>query len=139
MNSKEKLAAALGQYMNELAGGFDIPAKELMIRVHEMIEAAKKGYYSDYDSPLTTPCIQLVTDLTTIGTHSLVELAKNGEFDATPEESYAWYKREGRDLAVKSFGEEAADALFGKVADALFGKLDKEEKEAKEGIKGWDI
>lgn len=83
MNSKEKLAQALTE-----AGA-----------TAEMIELARTGYYSDYESPLPTPCIQLVVDLTAAGLMELRERAKNGEFDATKEESDEWWEREGRRIA----------------------------------------
>jgi hypothetical protein len=91
MNSKEKLANALREWYFDN----DLP-QETCLKVDQMILKAEKCYYSDYDSQLTMPCVQLVNDLTEIGAHSLVELAKNGEFDATEEESEAWYEREGK-------------------------------------------
>jgi hypothetical protein len=124
MNSKEKLAQALLKYRK-------VFSPKDVNKIDDMIKKAEDGYYSDYDSPLPTPCIQLIKDLTEIGATSLVEMAKDGEFDATEEESNEWYKREGRALALEVTGgnEEMVDALFDKT---------EEEKEAKEGIKGWD-
>lgn len=83
MNSKQKLAAALRE------------AKA----PDGMIQAAEDGYYSDYDSPLDTPCIQLVHDLIANGMIALADRAKEGEFDGTKEESDAWWEREGKDIA----------------------------------------
>jgi len=68
---------------------------------HEMIVAAEQGYYSDYESPLDTPCIQLVNDLRGLGLEALARRAMNGEFDATKEESDAWWEREGQQLATE--------------------------------------
>lgn len=130
MNSKEKLAQALENYKLSLKIG-EVQNMPFYL-IDEMISKAKMGYYSDYDSPLATPCIQLVEDLGKIKAHELIELAKNGEFDATIEESDEWYKREGRALVLEVTGGNE------EIADALFGKVNKEEKEAKEGIKGWD-
>jgi hypothetical protein len=133
MNSKEKLTMALTEELAKWSKGEypkdSTPAHSL--KLGNMIEAARSGYYSDYDSPLATPCVQLVKDLDFLGLTELSKRAKEGEFDATKEESDEWYKREGRALAleVTNGNEEVADALFGKI---------EEEKEAKEGIKGWD-
>lgn len=80
MNSKEKLAKALSD--------FNAP--------QEMIQKAREGYYSDYDSPLTFPCQQLVLDLHKLGLKELASRAVNGEFDATKEESDEWYEKEGK-------------------------------------------
>ena len=126
MNSKEKLAQALQQeFENRLK-------TRGLFHLYQMIQKAKDGYYSDYDSPLDAPCVQLIKDLDFLGLVELSNRAKEGEFDATEEESNEWYKREGRAMAleVTRGNEEIADALFGKT---------KEETEAKEGIKGWDL
>lgn len=130
MNSKEKLAQALEDYKYSLKIG-EVQNMPFYL-IDEMISKAKTGYYSDYDSPLATPCIQLVEDLGKIKAYELIQLAKNGEFDATKEESDAWYKREGRAMALEVTGGNE------EIANALFGKLSKEETESKEGIKGWD-
>ena len=125
MNSKEKLAQALEEVQKQ-----EIPGSLTWNRIGMMAKKAKEGYYSDYDSPLTTPCIQLVKDLDALGLTELSAKARDGEFDATEEESDAWYEREGRKLALEVVGGNE------EIADAIFGKLSKEEKESKEGIKG---
>lgn len=133
MNSKEKLAQALQAYRNHVVKqlnnkeNVDFTVEQMEI-LNTMIQRAKEGYYSDYDSPLTLPAVQLIRDLQEIGALTLVEVAKSGAFDATKEESDAWYKREGRQLALEVTGgnEEIADALFGET---------KEQTESKEGIK----
>lgn len=94
MNSKQKLAQALEESKAPT----------------DFIQRAREGYYSDYDSPLTTPCIQLVMDLTKHGFLDLAKMARNGDFDATKEESDAWWEREGKAIAdevglPRSFGE----------------------------------
>ena len=94
MNSKEKLAQALEEVQKQ-----GIPGSLTWNRIGIMTKKAKEGYYSDYDSPLATPCIQLVKDLDSLGLTELADRAKEGEFDATKEESDAWYQREGRALA----------------------------------------
>lgn len=135
MNSKEKLAQALIEEYNKIANSdYDIDFDgRVRFKIYEMSDKAKEGYYSDYDSPLVTPCIQLVKDLESLGLNELADRARNGEFEATEEESNAWYEREGRAIALEVTGGNE------EIADALFGKLSKEETEAKEGIKGWDI
>ena len=87
MNSKQKLAQALKEANSP---GY-------------LINRALSGYYSDYDSDLETPCVQLVNDLTSLGLIELASRAKEGEFDATKEESDEWYEREGKAI-VKEMG-----------------------------------
>lgn len=119
MNSKEKLAQALEEtYRNT----------DQCPPLGHMIQKARDGYYSDYDSPLALPCIQLVKDLDALGLTELKTRAMNGEFDATKEESDAWYEREGKQMIQES----------GLPLD-LFVRPEEEEAESKEGIKGWDI
>lgn len=92
-HSKDKLAEAL-----RVA---DLP---------EMADRAAQGYYHDFLSPLETPCIQLDRELTKAGTPSamLVRIRhRNGEFDATLEESEAWA------------ASPAGQAAYGMLADAL--------------------
>ena len=134
MNSKEKLAQALQGYKdhiveqlnNKVDIGFTVGQME---KLNDMIQKAKDGYYSDYDSPLALPCIQLVSDLKEINALALVEAAKSGAFDITKEESDAWYEREGKAMIEKELPPEMHH---------LFTPKSKEETEAKEGIKGWD-
>ena len=124
MNSKEKLAQALEEVQKQ-----GIPGSLTWNRIGMMAKKAKEGYYSDYDSPLATPCIQLVKDLEALGLTELSARARDGEFDATEEESNAWYEREGKHLVAE----------MPKGMQKLFERPFKEEIEAKEGIKGWDI
>jgi hypothetical protein len=91
-DSKQKLGAALRE-----AGA---PA--------DMVIRAVGGYYSDYDSPLATPCIQLVVDARAAGLEDIARRAMAGEFDATREESDAWYEREGRRLVKEAGLPESA-------------------------------
>lgn len=64
-----------------------------------MIEKAKAGEYDDYEAVDTaTPCIDLYNACKSFGLTALAERVKNGEFDATPEESDAWWEREGRNI-----------------------------------------
>lgn len=130
MNSKEKLAKEIRSHKRvECLDTTDVKYNNTL---EHMAMKADQGYYSDYDSPLATPCIQLVKDLEALGLTELSARARNGEFEATEEESNAWYEREGRALALEVTGGNE------EIADALFGKLSKEERESKEGIKGFD-
>ena len=81
--TKERLAAALGE------AGLSV-----------MQQRAAAGYYDDFESPLATPIIQLVTDLRAAGREDLAKLAMNGEWDSTREESQAWAKRNQDNAAV---------------------------------------
>lgn len=65
-----------------------------------MITAARAGCYDDFKSESPTPCMDLVRDLyeaaRQLPNHDrnlllrVAQQAKNGEFDATREESEAW-------------------------------------------------
>ena len=127
MNSKEKLAQALEEYKGSLK--IDEVKNMPFHFIDTMIARAKEGYYSDYDSPLALPCIELVRDLEKIQATGLSIRAKNGEFDAIKEESDAWYEREGKAMIENELPPSMHH---------LFTPKSKEETEAKEGIKGWD-
>lgn len=60
----------------------------------EMITHAERGYYDDFQSELPSPIVQLVNDCRKNGLDDIA----NGDFDATQEESEAWFQREGKDL-----------------------------------------
>ena len=62
----------------------------------KMIEYAKNGFYDDYESPIATPIIRLVQDCLENGINEIAERAKNGEYDATKEESDTWFNTEGK-------------------------------------------
>lgn len=72
--------------------------KEADPKLVYLIKKAEAGYYDDYESPIATPCIQLVADLRQAGLSDLAERAKNGEFDGAKEEGDAWFEKEGRAL-----------------------------------------
>jgi hypothetical protein len=58
-----------------------------------MAKRAREGYYHDFLSPLTAPCLQLEADLRAVGTNEAEAIRQrhlNGEFDANTEESDAW-------------------------------------------------
>jgi hypothetical protein len=46
-----------------------------------MVDAAKKGYYGDFSSPLATPITQLVNDCYAYNLIALGKRAMHGEFD----------------------------------------------------------
>jgi hypothetical protein len=82
MTTKEKLMQALRE----------AHAPEFMIR------KAALGAYDDFESESVTPITDLVRDAHSNGLYSIGNRAMNGEFDATKEESEAWYEREGKNL-----------------------------------------
>lgn len=92
MRTKDRLAADL-----EAAGA---PAA--------MIANARNGHYDDYESPHPTPIALLVNDATKSGLHRLAADAKNGKYDATPEEAAAW--------ALEAY---AADPALAAAMDAM--------------------
>lgn len=65
--------------------------------LHDMALQAAQGVYDDYESDLINPIMKLVEDCRAAGAHDLAAQAMNGDFDATLEESTAWWKREGKD------------------------------------------
>lgn len=83
----DKLAAALG----EIPG---MPAS--------MIKRAQEGYYHDYESPLTFPLMELVSDLRDVQripalpansrplVRGMIQRVEDGEFDATKAEAEEW-------------------------------------------------
>jgi hypothetical protein len=73
--------------------------------LNEMAEKATTGWYHDYMSPLDAPCIQLVNDLSNVGTPEAMELRKrviNGDFDATKEEGDEWASSEEGQATFRS-------------------------------------
>lgn len=82
MKTKEKLVAALTE-----------------ARAPEsMISKARTGYYDDFESTIATPILSLVSDCRAAGLNELAARAMAGDFDATAEESEAWFQREGKVL-----------------------------------------
>lgn len=55
-----------------------------------MVDAARGGRYDDFLSESATPIHDLVWDADLHGLHGIADRAKNGDFDATAEESDAW-------------------------------------------------
>lgn len=56
----------------------------------DMVQRALAGYYDDFKSPLAMPEMQLYHDALAAGLPDIAEMVKDGEFDATKEESAAW-------------------------------------------------
>lgn len=67
-----------------------------------MIVRAQRGDFSDYDSDSATPITDLVNECRRFGLESVAKQAMNGDFDATAEESDAWWEREGRSICPPS-------------------------------------
>lgn len=72
----------------------------------QMVAAARAGRYDDFKSESATPIIDLVKDLQRLGLRGLALRAMNGDFDASKEESAAWFEREGKDLISCMSGSE---------------------------------
>lgn len=92
--TKERLVAELRKLAEQ-----DMPSGQ-QARLVRMIQAAERGIYDDYESPLATPLNALVEDLGSLSlpeAESLIERVKAGEFDGTKEEADAWARSpEGR-------------------------------------------
>lgn len=58
----------------------------------DMAAKARAGYYDDYRSPLATPIVQLVKDLSAVNRKDLAERAMAGEWDGTRDEGEAWFR-----------------------------------------------
>lgn len=66
-------------------------------KLQAIIRRAKRDEYNDYFSESATPIMDLVIALQDAGFSKLAARARNGEFDATREESDEWAKSdEGR-------------------------------------------
>ena len=88
-----------------------IPTTEKLARALEelndpalepLIKRAREGYYDDYKTTIPTPLVQLAQDITVMDHPKFVERIKDGEFDATKEESDAWAKSEEGQAAFRS-------------------------------------
>jgi hypothetical protein len=83
----------------------------MMLGLMDMSLKARGGYYHDFLSPLAMPEMQLINDLAEAAGNrpdrradilKLRERVKNGDFDASPEESDEWAKsEEGQDTFNK--------------------------------------
>jgi hypothetical protein len=75
-----------------------------------VLRRAKRNEFNDFLSESATPCIDLVMALEKAGFRALANRARNGEFDATKEESDAWAKSdEGRLTFAELTGGLMAD------------------------------
>jgi len=62
----------------------------------QMIEYARNGFYDDFETPIATPILRLIQDCLENGINEVAQRAKDGEYDASPEESKRWFGKEGR-------------------------------------------
>lgn len=80
----------------ELAQVIQIPTKERLARRLEYLgapilaEYARGGLYSDFESDLPTPKVQLLIHLEALGLHGFAEEVRRGKWDDTREEADAW-------------------------------------------------
>lgn len=70
-----------------------------------LIRQAREGRWDDYESPLMTPMIALVTLLRATGNEAFAERVIAGEFDGSLEEGRRWIERETGEVS------EIADVL----------------------------
>lgn len=63
-----------------------------------LVQNAQNGMYDDFESNEVNPIMTLVQDCRCAGLEAIAQRAMSGDFDATPEESEAWFQREGKDL-----------------------------------------
>ena len=72
-----------------------------------MIKLARMGHYDDYKSELVAPIFTLVIDAVNAGHPEIAERAKNGDFDATKEESNAYLSSpEGQEIINNLINKE---------------------------------
>jgi hypothetical protein len=95
-----KLCSSIGLILPPRAGVL-VPktqtfACNLYLLAWFLLTALRVKMYQLYHAKLATPCIQLVADLRSLGLEELAQRAIAGEFDSTPEESEAWFEREGK-------------------------------------------
>jgi hypothetical protein len=60
-----------------------------------MVKGALEGRYDDFKSESATPIMDLVRDCRRFGLDEISMRARNGDFDATREESDEWMKSNG--------------------------------------------
>ena len=93
-----------------------LPTKERLARALEtendprlapLVVRARQGYYDDYESELAAPIITLVADLRGLGLEAFAQRVIDGEFDGIPEESEAWFQKEGKHYLLSELGHKA--------------------------------
>lgn len=110
-------------------------------RLLQLARLAREGRYDDFKSPLPFPLVSLVGELQRLGLDDLAGRVKGGEFDATAEESQAWFEVEGKAmLAGKDMETFLREHGFGSLMDELSELKDKSEAEVeaylrKKGLK----
>jgi len=76
-----------------------------------ILRRAERGYYHDFDSPLATPKVQLVTELRAAGFEDLAQKTIDGAYD--DEQPTLAQKEELRLLATQFFGDGFYDEIMG--------------------------
>ena len=61
-----------------------------------MVANATSGVYDDFETSFVEPIIELVSDCQECGLHEMAMRAKEGWYNARPEEVWAWLERERR-------------------------------------------
>ena len=89
--------------MSELAGQGKRTTERLaaVLRQEGLLGLAGEallGRFDDFESSSPSPIVDLVRCLRSAGRDDLAQRAIAGEWDGTPEESKAWFEREGRHL-----------------------------------------
>jgi hypothetical protein len=104
MRTRDKLAAELRKVAAKSAGNALI--------YETFAQRAETGEFDDYADTYVCPITQLYTELMCAGLQKFADRVKNGEFDATKEESDEW--------ARSPSGQEAARMLSPKMRE-IFG------------------
>lgn len=84
----------------------NVPTKERLARhlgaagLHDMAYNARRGLYSDFESPHPTPKLFLLKHLSDKARFDLAEYVKAGEYDDTPAEGDRWAREETGELAM---------------------------------------
>lgn len=73
-----------------VADAIGVPAVRPTRKQQSLLARIRAEYYHDFVGIPVLPTITLVKDLRTCKLLGLIPRAKNGEFDATPEEARAW-------------------------------------------------
>lgn len=73
-----------------------------------IIARVRAKYYDEFEGPLDTPLVTLVGELREAGHGAFAQRVIGGEFDASAEESEAWFEREGKPLLAALEQESAA-------------------------------
>lgn len=86
-------------------------APEHEARRKQMVAGALRDHYHDYFGHSATPCVDLNRDCEAIGLKALAARVRDGEFDATKEESDAWVKSDEGQKALASLVHPGSQTL----------------------------